>query len=83
MTMRCIACGMPMTRAEDHPMADLSKNYCIHCARPDGSMQSYEEKIESMARYLVGSQGLNEDVARAVSSNRLAGLPAWRNRAAG
>jgi len=80
MARDCIACGMPMARREDHAMGDVSKDYCPHCARPDGSMQSYEEKLESMAGYLMRSQGLNPETAWAVSRNRLAKLPAWLRR---
>ena len=28
---------------EDYAMGDESKDYCIHCARPDGTMQSRRE----------------------------------------
>jgi hypothetical protein len=82
MTSNCIACGMPMAKPEDHAMGNASKSYCVHCARPDGSMQSYEEKVESMARYLMNAQGLNAETALAVSKNRLAKLPAWLSRPA-
>jgi hypothetical protein len=82
MASDCIACGMPMTRPEDHAMGDVRKDYCIHCARPDGTMQSYEEKLESMSGYLMSSQGLNAETARAVSRNRLSKLPAWLHRPA-
>ncbi len=37
----CVACGMPMTKSTDFPLGDESKDYCVYCARPDGSMQSY------------------------------------------
>ena len=33
----CISCGMPMEKAEDFPFGDTTKDYCVHCARPDGS----------------------------------------------
>lgn len=34
----CISCGMPMGKPEDHAMGDPDKDYCLHCARPDGAM---------------------------------------------
>lgn len=40
----CIACGMPMMEKSDFAGEKTSKDYCIHCAHPDGSMQSFEEK---------------------------------------
>ena len=77
---QCIACGMPMTRSEDFPLRDESKDYCVHCARPDGSMQSYEERAAGMASFIVRTQGLDEGVALAAAKARMAALPAWKGR---
>src|SRR5207245_1314483 len=41
--MSCISCGMPLRTDEDHAAGDPTKNYCKHCARPDGSLKSYDE----------------------------------------
>lgn len=76
----CIACGMPMTKAADFPLNDESRDYCIYCARPDGSMQSYEEKLESMTNFMVRTQGLDRDAAHKMAERSLAKLPAWKNR---
>jgi len=73
----CIACGMPMKNAEDYPGGDTSLDYCVHCARPDGSMQSYDEKAASMAAFIVRTQGLDEGVALATAKEMMAKLPAW------
>ncbi len=82
MASRCIACGMPMERAEDHAKGDVTVDYCLHCARPDGSMQSYEEKVESMGGFLVRTRGLKDEDARREAQAHLAGLPAWKDRKA-
>jgi hypothetical protein len=74
----CIACGMPMTKPEDHAMGDVSKNYCLHCARPDGSMQSYTEKLNSMAGFIMKTQGFDEKAARSAAKEMMAKLPAWK-----
>jgi len=74
----CIACGMPMTKPADFPLNDESKDYCIYCARPDGSMQSYEEKLESMTDFMIRTQGLDRDAARMMAVRTLAKLPAWK-----
>jgi hypothetical protein len=74
----CIACGMPMERPEDYPLGDLSKDYCVHCARPDGSMQSYEERLAGMAAFIVRTQGLDLGAAKDAAGSLMARLPAWR-----
>ncbi len=74
----CIACGMPMAKPEDHAMGDVSKDYCVHCARPDGTMQSYSEKLKSMTGFIMGTQGFDEKAARAAAKEMMAKLPAWR-----
>ena len=50
MSKACIACGMTMEKPEDLAMEDEGKEYCVYCARSDGSMQSYDEKLEAMVR---------------------------------
>jgi hypothetical protein len=73
---------MPMEKPEDHASGDETKGYCIHCARFDGSMQSYEEKLDSMAAFIVRSQSLDGEAARAKAKELMAELPAWKNRSA-
>lgn len=77
---RCIACGMPMNKKEHYAMGDKNKDYCIYCMRPDGSMQSYEEKIESTADFIVKTQGIDKEAARLSAKDIMSKLPAWKNR---
>ena len=74
----CIACGMPMEKDEDFPLGDRTKDYCVHCARPDGSMQSYEEKAESLSGFIVKTQGLDPAQARKAAEAMMRRLPAWK-----
>ncbi|AMP20606.1 hypothetical protein AZF37_04945 [endosymbiont 'TC1' of Trimyema compressum] len=41
----CISCGMPLKEKSDYYQDKTDMNYCIHCARLDGSMKSYEEML--------------------------------------
>lgn len=75
----CIACGMPMQEKSDFPNGDTNKDYCAHCARPDGSMQSYEEKLASYTAFIVRTQGLDRQAACAAARSAMAKLPAWEN----
>lgn len=76
----CIACGMPMRESSDFALGDESKDYCKFCCNPDGSMQSYEEKLEGMAGFIVRTQGLDAEAARSAARNMMARLPAWKDR---
>ncbi|MDD3168845.1 MAG: zinc ribbon domain-containing protein [Eubacteriales bacterium] len=76
----CIACGMPMTKAADYPQNDESKEYCLYCARSDGFMQSYEEKLEGMTDFMIRTQGMDREAACQMAERSLAKLPAWKNR---
>lgn len=75
----CIACGMPMKTKGDFANGDENKDYCIHCARPDGTMQSYEEKLKSMTKFIINTQGLDERVAYNAAQGMMSKLPAWKN----
>ncbi len=75
---RCVACGMPMNEKEDFALGDVQKNYCIHCAKEDGTMQSYEEKLESMTGFIIKTQGLDPEVATETAKALMKRLPAWR-----
>ncbi len=74
----CIACGMPMREAEDFAQGDSSKDYCKYCARPDGSMQSYDEKLAGTIEFLIRTQGIDRAAAEKNAPELLAKLPAWQ-----
>ena len=74
----CIACGMPMREKEDFAMGDENKDYCRFCTRPDGSMQSYEEKLEGMTEFIVKTQGLDQSAAKEAARGMMSKLPAWQ-----
>ena len=76
----CIACGMPMTKPEDHAQADPTKAYCQHCEGADGQMKTYEEALAGMTAFMVQSQGLAPTAAEAAVKEMMARLPAWKDR---
>lgn len=75
----CISCGMPMQKISDYPNGDTGKDYCVHCAHPDGSMQSFEEKKEAMAHFIFKTQGFDEKAAGEIAESNMKKLPAWKN----
>jgi hypothetical protein len=75
----CIACGMPMKNKSDYAMGDESKDYCVYCANPDGSMHSFEEKKEGMTNFIIKTQGLAREAAESAALSMMKKLPAWAN----
>ena len=74
----CISCGMPMMDVSDFAMGDVDKEYCIYCAKPDGTMQSFEEKKEGFTNFIIKTQGLDKSVAQNAAEALMRKLPAWR-----
>ncbi len=79
MDKTCIACGMPMRNQNDFAQSDLKMDYCKHCANSDGTMQSYDQKLESLTGFMVKAQGLDESQARKSVKTMMSKLPAWQN----
>ncbi|PJI09586.1 MULTISPECIES: zinc ribbon domain-containing protein [Clostridium] len=75
---KCISCGMPMSKKEDFAMGDESKDYCKYCARKDGSMQSYDEKLKGTTEFIIRTQGFDEKAALKIAKETMSKLPAWR-----
>lgn len=75
----CIACGMPMKEVSDFAGGDTSKDYCTYCARPDGSMQSFEEKKASMISFIIKTQGFDYKAAAKIAESNMKRLPAWKD----
>ena len=68
-----------MKTPEEFAMGDTSKDYCLYCARPDGSMQSFEEKKVGMTSFIIRTQGLAESVAEEAAIAMMKKLPAWKD----
>ena len=75
----CIACGMPMDDPSEFAMGDTGKDYCVHCARPDGAMQSFEEKRTNLTDFIVRTQGIDRTAAFGVAETMMKKLPAWKD----
>lgn len=74
----CIACGMPMEDISDFAANNPDKDYCVNCARPDGEMQSFEEKKENLTRFIMNNQGFDEAAAAKIAESMMSRLPAWK-----
>ena len=75
----CIACGMPMKTKTEHAMQNPEKDYCLHCARPDGSMQSFEEKRAGLTDFIINTQGFDQNAAFKLAEDMMRKLPAWQD----
>lgn len=59
----CIACWMPMEKAGDFAVSDTGKDYCVYCARPDGTMKSYDEILEGSIPWAMNEYKISEEEA--------------------
>ena len=75
----CIAGSMPMENISDFAANDPNKDYCVYCSRPDGEMQSFEEKEENLTRFIIRTQGFDESAAGKVAESMMRKLPVWKN----
>ncbi|MGW0201856.1 zinc ribbon domain-containing protein [Nonomuraea sp. NPDC003201] len=46
--MNCQSCGMPMRTADDHAPGHPDSTWCRMCAKPDGTLQDFDERFERM-----------------------------------
>ena len=72
-TIACESCGMPIETGR----------YCVHCVDADGSLQSFEDRLERMVwwqqrRQPQASRAELEAATRAY----MATMPAWRDHPA-
>ncbi|XKM12486.1 zinc ribbon domain-containing protein [Orbaceae bacterium ac157xtp] len=74
----CIACGMPMTQISHYAKFDLTKNYCKHCAHQDGTMVTFDEKLESTAKRFANEHNMAYNEAKAFAKVMLRKMPAWK-----
>lgn len=73
----CISCGAPLRKPSDYPLGHEGLDYCKFCARPDGSMLSWEEKLEGLAEAFVRTKKVDRETARRMAGRLLATQPAW------
>ena len=78
----CISCGMPLRTAEDHPNRDTSKDFCVHCATPEGELKSYEDALAGMSGFIRMTQGLDEGAALQAARSMMSRMPAWKDHPA-
>ncbi|RKS87534.1 putative zinc ribbon protein [Orbus hercynius] len=76
----CIACGMPMTKIADYPSYDISRNYCKYCAKSDGTMKTFNEKLADLTLRYTQYHSMNYAVAKQTATVILKKLPAWKHK---
>jgi hypothetical protein len=72
-----------MKDASEFAMEDTTKDYCVYCARPDGTMQSFEEKQEGLTVFIIKTQRLDRTVAASAAEAMMKKLPAWQGHFTG
>ena len=76
----CESCGMPMRNAGEHGGGNAENKYCVHCCHPDGSLKSYEDILEGMVGFMMGTRNMDRESAEKAAGEYLATMPAWKGR---
>jgi hypothetical protein len=74
----CESCGMPLEGAADHALGNPTLPWCRHCA-PNGVLPDPRERLERFTQFIVATEGLDHDAARARARAHMLSMPAWRN----
>jgi hypothetical protein len=69
---------MPLEKAEDHALGDVSQVYCRYCTDKSGRLLPYDTILESNVGYYKESQGISDQAARKLATDLLRGQPAWK-----
>ena len=62
-------------------MGDINKPYCHLCARPDGTLKSFDEVHAGMTQFFIRSQGLDQKIAGDMARQMMNKMPAWKGLA--
>ena len=80
---RCISCG----RIIKDDMVDKAGNgkneelkYCSECLDENGKLKTYDQVSESLAKYLIRTQGLDEKAAENASKAIASSQPEWNKK---
>ena len=71
----CIACGMPMNKAEDFGNQDIKSEFCVHCMNSDGSIKSCEEIFEGGVYFFMTQTWANSILAEKIVRKNMRKLP--------
>ncbi len=80
---RCISCGR-IIKDDDIDTAGSGKNeelkYCSECLDENGKLKTYDEVSESLAKYLIRTQGLDEKAALNAAKAIASSQPEWNKK---
>ncbi|MCB2360619.1 TetR family transcriptional regulator [Clostridium estertheticum] len=62
-------------------MVDFKNEYFKYSCHPDGTMQSYDEKLNYLTSFIIKTQGIDEKAANFAAKSMMSKLPAWQTEA--
>lgn len=75
---KCLSCGMPIVKDEEHAKGDSAIPFCKHCTDADGKLKPFEQVVEGMKGFLV-SGGMAPDEAERKARDGLRKMEAWKS----
>jgi hypothetical protein len=82
MEKHCIACGMPLSKAEDVAVEIEQGPVCTFCANKDGTVKSCKEIFEGGVHFFNNSvPNLDKEMAERITLKNMKQLPYWQGKA--
>lgn len=75
---KCQSCGMPMTEISHFGGKNVENDYCCYCTYEDGTLMSYEDKVNHTADFIRRSSGVDQDKAMEMAKNNLDKFDVWK-----
>jgi len=76
----CIACGMPLLKAEDCAGGDLNAKSCAYCTDTNGKIKSCDEIFQGGVQFFMQETGASMAHAERITRKNMRSLPYWKNK---
>jgi hypothetical protein len=71
---------MPLEKKEDFAGGDEESDFCLYCAKEDGSVKSCEEIFEGGIQFFIEALGGDRLLAEKITRKNMLQLPYWQDK---
>ncbi len=73
----CESCGMPMTEKNHFGGGDENNKYCCFCTYENGTLMSFEDKLNHMSNFIASRMGVDKDKSIQIAKENMKKFPVW------